>query len=141
MRKIFKILLVLFLIIVGTGVIFFKEGRTQQNVLPPAQENVVKTIHVSLTVGEQRYEISVPEGSSVYDVLQTARTQLGITYRGKNFLGLGFFVDEINGQSSNPKEGKYWIYYVNGKEAQVGVSNYIVQPNDVITWKYEKSPY
>ena len=30
----------------------------------------------------------------------------------------------------------YWMFYVNDQLADVGVSNYTVQPNDVIEMKY-----
>ena len=50
------------------------------------------------------------------------------------------FVDSISnyngGQSNN-----WWIYYVNNELGHVGADRYIVENNDVIKWKFEKSIY
>ena len=48
---------------------------------------------------------------------------------------LGIFINGINGAVGSP--GAYWIYYVNDKEASVGVSNYIINEGDIINWKQE----
>jgi hypothetical protein len=52
---------------------------------------------------------------------------------------MGKFIESINGVVGN--ENDSWIYYVNGVEAKVGVSNYKINPGDVVSWKYEKSDY
>ena len=139
MRKILKILLVL----VGFAVIgYFAfgiedrviEDRTGQNVLP-------QTIQASLLIGNSSYQVSLTKGASAYDLMKTvALAHSDFMFQGKDFgKGMGFFVSEINGIKESPKDGMYWIYYINNKEARVGVSTYIIKPNDVITWKYEKN--
>ncbi|MDD5145376.1 MAG: DUF4430 domain-containing protein [Candidatus Pacebacteria bacterium] len=94
-----------------------------------------------LYVGEKKYEISVPEKSTVYELMDLLSAKNEISFAGKNSLGLGFFVEEINGIKNNPGENTYWIYYINDKAAQVGISNYILKPNDAINWKYEKPQF
>lgn len=69
--------------------------------------------------------------------MQIIRKDYPFTFSGKEYSGLGFFVEEINGVKNNTQEGRYWIYYINGKKAQVGISSYILKPNDIIMWKYE----
>lgn len=54
---------------------------------------------------------------------------------------MGEFVEEINGIKNNQATGEYWIYYINGESAKMGVSNYIIKPNDVIKWNYEKANF
>ncbi|MFH1766490.1 MAG: DUF4430 domain-containing protein [Patescibacteria group bacterium] len=49
----------------------------------------------------------------------------------------GFFVEEINGVSNNTANSDYWSLYVNNDLSQVGASDYIVQDNDRIEWRYE----
>ena len=46
-------------------------------------------------------------------------------------------IEEIN-KVKNGGE-KNWIYYVNGKKAEIGVSNYKIKEGDVVSWKYENS--
>jgi hypothetical protein len=47
----------------------------------------------------------------------------------------GYFVTSINGVAGNGP--KYWTMYVNGKESNVGASDYITKDSDTITWKLQ----
>lgn len=76
------------------------------------------------------------EESSVYELMKEMRAKGEITFTEKNYAGLGKFIDSINGLEGNGTQT--WIYYVNGKKAAVGVSNYQLKPGDVVSWKYEK---
>lgn len=130
------------LFIVTAGVLVLdgigqSEDRTYDAVLSSKieQDNLIP---VSLVVGEERYEAQVTPGSSVYDVMKHAEAQ-GLEFKGRSFSGMGFFVEEIQGKAQSNRAGMYWLYSINGKKAEVGVSNYIIQPNDVISWSYEQS--
>ncbi len=132
-------------ILLGLGEIWIGQGdgRTSEFVLAPTtgQEQFVEDNlqqSVSLVVEGKSYELKVAPGSSVYDVLEAAREQ-GLSFKGREFSGMGFFVEEINGKAESNRQRMYWIYSVNNKKAEVGVSSYIIQPNDVISWSYEKS--
>lgn len=86
-------------------------------------------------------EISGPlpaGGSSVYDLMENLKKQDKLRFSGTNYPGIGFFVEEINDIKNDPKENRFWLYYVNGKEANVGISGYILKPGDVIEWKFDK---
>ncbi|MFA6177902.1 MAG: DUF4430 domain-containing protein [Candidatus Paceibacterota bacterium] len=73
---------------------------------------------------------------SVYDFMSKLREEGKINFTEKNYAGIGKFIDSINGIKGNGSEN--WIYYVNGIEAQVGVSNYKINFGDIVSWKYEK---
>lgn len=103
----------------------YESDQTRQNVLP-----------VVLSVEGKEYELSLPQGSTALQLMEAAKLQ-GFSFSGREFTGMGFFVEEINGKKQNPRQNMYWIYSINGKKAEVGVSNYIIQPNDVISWDYE----
>ena len=94
-----------------------------------------------LYVGEKKYEIAVPENSTVYDLMNSLKQRGDIGFKGQTSTGLGFFVEEINGIKNSANNNTYWIYYINGKTAGVGISNYILKPNDIISWKYEKPQF
>lgn len=101
-----------------------------------------KMISAQMKIGNGVYAVSVPEGSSVYELMNIIAEEDGFSFYGKDYgAGMGFFVEEINGKRQNPKEKKYWIYYINGEKAKVGISTYIVQLNDVIEWKYKASDF
>ena len=98
-------------------------------------------VSVSLVVNDTVYDVLVPEGSSVYDVMTIASRETDFGFNGKESESLGFFVEEIMGISSDPATGTYWTYYVNGEMAQVGVSDYVLRSGDTVEWKYEKSTF
>jgi hypothetical protein len=103
------------------------------------KEKEIKLIKTTLEVPGLSYKVFVPEGSTVYDLMiATTKQYNNFSFNGREFSGLGFFVEEINGLSQDRKAGMYWIYYINGEKALVGISQYKLKENDVITWNYEK---
>lgn len=95
------------------------------------------TIPVSLAIADKNFSANVPARSSVYDLMIILSQKNELTFSGKNYSGMGFFVEEINGLKNDPSSGKYWIYYVNSQTANLGASNHILKPGDNIMWKYE----
>ncbi len=79
------------------------------------------------------------ENSTVYDFMDQLREEGKITFTEKTYAGMGKFISSINGIKGNGEQN--WIYSVNGKEAQVGVSNYKINPGDVVSWRYEKANF
>jgi hypothetical protein len=87
----------------------------------------------------KQYSLELPADSTVDTAMQQASQNYQFSYVTKNHPGLGKFVDEIAGQKSNKAQGWYWIYYMNGKLANAGVSTVKVKAGDTISWKYESS--
>ena len=127
----FSCLVLVGVFIIGTQPSWF--DRTSENVLGAGKE-----ISASLVTPENTYEVVVPQGSTVLDAMYAAQKEHEFSFKGKEFSGIGFFVEEIEGIRQDPLNKMYWIYYVNKEKAQVGVSSYIIQDNDVITFKYEE---
>jgi hypothetical protein len=102
-------------------------------------ENIPNTqnIQVTLNVLDKTYKANIKEGATLYDAMSNIQSvkDNNFTFSGKEFPSLGFFVEEINGIKYG--SGKYWLYYVNGKEASVGVSKYVLKEGDIISWKQE----
>ena len=48
---------------------------------------------------------------------------------------IGEYVTAINGNDGGGS--KYWIFYVNGKESQVGAGAYVTKSSDNIEWKLQ----
>lgn len=95
------------------------------------------SIAVTIEINGQKYPLSMPEKSTAYEAMAKLVADKKITAVFKEFSSLGYFVDEINGVKTDKNAGKYWIYYLNGKPAQLGISQYILKNNDSLTWKYE----
>jgi hypothetical protein len=96
----------------------------------------VKIQTATLFVNNTKYEDQIQTQMSVYDFMTQLQNEGKINFKDKTYAGMGKFIEEINGiKGSNDK---YWIYYVNNKRAEVGVSNYQINPGDVVSWKLEK---
>jgi len=95
-------------------------------------------LSATLVVQGKSITLVIPERGSVYDMMNLARHEHLITFKEKEYSGMGFFIQEINGIANDSKAGRYWIYYINGKKASVGVSTYEVKLNDNTNWQYEQ---
>ena len=84
-----------------------------------------------------RYVIPVLAETTVLGAMeQYAAANHGFSFSGRDFPGLGFYVEELNGKKSG--SGFYWILYVNGTSSELGASSVRVHPGDVVKWRYEK---
>ena len=88
-----------------------------------------------LEINGERYEQEIDGPISVYEFMKKIKENGRLEFTEKNYVGIGKFVDSINGVSGNNK--KSWIYYVNDKKANVGVSVYEINKGDVVSWNYE----
>ena len=98
-------------------------------------DEIVKDIQVTLNVLDKKYQVDTKENSTVFEVMEKIEKENLFNFKYKEHIGLGIFITEINGIKSG--SGKYWIYYVNGKEASVGVSKNVLKDGDIISWKQE----
>jgi hypothetical protein len=98
------------------------------------ESNSAETI--ALLINGAKYSGEIIPGESVYDLMQRMMGAGKINFTTKRYVGMGMLIDSIDGSRSNGE--MTWIYEVNGKEAEVGVSNYKLYPGDVVSWKYEK---
>lgn len=98
-----------------------------------AAEEISFSKQATLRVGEDVFTIQVSEQATVYDAMNNLMSEGKMTFDGKDYPGLGFFVTQINSLISS--DGKNLMYYINGKEASLGVSTYVIKEGDIIEWK------
>lgn len=104
---------------------------------PTASTTQPRVSSITLEVLGATHHADVPEHTSVYGLLTMLRDTDNITFETKPFGSLGYYVTSLNGISENPWGRKFWIYYINGAKAQVGISQYQLKPGDTISWKLE----
>lgn len=103
---------------------------------PAVAQNGASAIAVTLRLDESEKKIELPAGSTVFTLMETLQKNGQLSFRAKDFGGaLGVFIEELNGVP-NTRE-RNWIYYINNQPATVGVSNYTLRADDLISWKYE----
>ena len=97
----------------------------------------------SLTVNDQNYTLQFKPGENLLTAMRRLQTSSikPFSFSGQEYAGLGFFVDSINDIKNNPSKNLYWIYYINEQSANIGVSFYLLKPEDIIKWKYENSTF
>ncbi|KKQ27271.1 MAG: hypothetical protein US42_C0011G0009 [Candidatus Magasanikbacteria bacterium GW2011_GWC2_37_14] len=96
---------------------------------------------ITLKVNDEEYKIELQDKMTVYGLMQalSASSIKPFIFTTIEYPGLGQFVDSINDLKNDRQNGKYWIYYLNGQPAQIGISNYLLKSNDLIEWKYGTS--
>jgi hypothetical protein len=104
--------------------------------ISPIPVQTEKANQAFLEIDGKKLETTIAEKENVYDFMTKLQTEGKINFKEKTYTGMGKFIEEINGSKNGEK---YWIYYVNGKKAQIGISNYKINPGDVVSWKYENS--
>lgn len=116
-------------------------GEDESNSLNPAAKTLreKRTITATITVQGKNYPLTISEYSTAYDLMISAKNQRLITLHATPYGDLGYMIDELNGLKNSSGEKKYWIYYINGKKATIGISSYVIHEGDIIEWKYEDS--
>lgn len=99
--------------------------------------SVIETFNLSanLKIDLNDFELRFNDGEVLFDVLNRLRLAREIDFGGKEYSGLGFFVERIN--ELKPGKGESLILFVNNKKADVGVSGYKLKKGDLIEFKVE----
>lgn len=88
--------------------------------------------------GAKTYPLQMNCSGTVLDLLKTASSKYGFSLKYKNY-SYGVFINEIDGLHDDETSSMYWLYYINGKLANLGASKQKVKKGDVVLWKYEKA--
>lgn len=107
----------------------------------PVVEEIKNPVNVIMEISDKQYALQLPEKSTAYDAIQKLISDNKISASLKEFKGIGYFVEEINGLKNNNQTGEYWIYYINGQSAKMGISSYTLKNNDLIKWIYEHAKF
>ncbi len=91
--------------------------------------------HAKLRVGDVENDIVFTQGETLYTALERMNTSGVLHLVVKKYTGLGFFVTEIG--SYKQGVGGNLMYFINGREATVGVASYVLTSGDVIEWKLQ----
>ena len=99
----------------------------------PVTETV--ELRVALPGGETLvFERAYLDNLTALALLQEAAAANSVTVRVEEY-DFGSFVSAIGDATSSAQQA--WVYYINNESAQVGADQYLLQPADLIEWKYE----
>ncbi len=108
-----------------------------QKVEPSTINKKTTPIGIFFEINGLKYENMISGPLSVYSFMENLQNNGKITFKDKTYSGMGKLIESINGVKNGGE--KNWIYYVNGKKATIGVSNYQINNGDIVSWHYEKS--
>ncbi|QDP40501.1 DUF4430 domain-containing protein [Radiobacillus deserti] len=134
MKQLWKSLFALLftaILLVGCGQESGEEGKTTQGNSAKKTEQTEKqevvTVVISKDNGKEvviEEEVAMEEGATVLDVMKT-------NFKIEETKG---FITSIEGLTQDEEKGKYWMYSVNDKIADVGAAEYELEPGDQVTF-------
>ena len=115
----------------------------QKDAVPTTVEDSRVLGNVAITIYNQDGSratfdnVSVKNSTSLFDALKELQLRGDITLDYKDYgADLGIFIEKINGVPSDGTTGSWWQYWVNGEYGNVGASTFILNPNDVVEWRF-----
>lgn len=92
-------------------------------------------LDVKLVIESVSYEASLYDDDTALTLLTTVaeRENIPLEIKGE---GTQAFIQAI-GEKQGGVNNKYWLYYINGEFANVGVGQYILHNGDTIEFRYE----
>lgn len=113
------------------------DGNLEINSSVEQTQNV--TLVIQFPDGEKSYNMAVPAGATVEDVLQKASQENDLHVEMVDYgESMGVFVDSIGDLGGNAEQNLYWHLYINGELSPVGASFAPVEEGDVVLWRYEE---
>lgn len=85
-------------------------------------------------------ETEAATSMTAFDLLEKGVKDLNLDLKTKDYGEMGLLVEKI-GDKTNGDDGKYWLYYINGKMAEKSVSKQEIKAGDVVEFKFEKSSF
>ena len=124
------------------GSIYFFKNRNEESSseaveFEQSEEKIASIEIFSDSETKDIYDVEIQEGQSVFQILETLKANEEIQFEYGEFEGLGVFVTSLNGITAD-SNSEYWKFLINGEEAQVGISDYIIQTGDTIQFEIEK---
>lgn len=58
----------------------------------------------------------------------------------KDYGDMGFLITKIKNKE-NGEDNNYWHYYINDNLVMIAADKYILQTNDTLSWRFEKSEF
>lgn len=124
----------LLILFVGLGIYLF--NNTDDSKLQQQEQTQISTVKIKIDYGNGEiisYETEIKEAATAFSVLEKAVQEKEIPIETQQY-DFGVFVKSINNLESDTNLS--WIYFVNGTSGNVAADQKILQPGDLVEWKY-----
>ncbi|MFA6525227.1 MAG: DUF4430 domain-containing protein [Patescibacteria group bacterium] len=137
-KIVFLFSLLLLTTLLGAGCVNNKDTNTavqNSNEANIADVQINADLVITMDGQSTAYATTIPNYSSVLDVLRksAADNNLALDTQESSY---GVYVNGLAGKTGGDNN-KYWLYYVNGESATIGVADYIINEGDSIEFKFE----
>jgi hypothetical protein len=145
MKKNFLFLMLIALALTFAGLGCPQKAPTTTETTPPKETTTGETEKQKVTLiindgeTEQKFDFNFESGLTVLDLLKRAATEGGLELLTKQF-DFGTSIEKI-GKKQGGEDNKYWMYYIDGKQAPVSADKQEVKPGIKIEFKYEASNF
>ena len=136
--KFLTLLVVAVLLFCGANCQWF--GKTETKETSQVEEKVEQKATVIIDDGTgspKSFDLEVKEETVAFDLLKEATEQAGLKLDYSES-SMGVLIKAI-GDKVNGQDGNYWMFYLNGGMASVGVDKQKVKAQDKVEFKFEKS--
>lgn len=109
------------------------------SVSPYTYKATLKVVFIAINQNDPspvNFDLPFNQSQTAFDILLKAQKHPCYNFEDKTNPIYGKFVTSICGVQNNKTSSQYWVFYVNNKEASVGVSFYRIKPNDVVEFRY-----
>ena len=117
----------------GLGTLVILEKRPDPTPAPQVKVEQLKLQTQVVIENEETRKEATVSAKTAFEALQNLAQQENLDLKTKQY-DFGVFVEGIGGVE-NTKE-KAWIYFINGKSAEVAADKYELKNGDIIEWKY-----
>lgn len=113
-----------------------KENKKSAEKSPKTEQTAQQELKATFTIQDGKETVAektatFEEGATVFEVLDDT---FEVDAEKSEF---GWYVKAIDGVAEDTDAGKYWMYAVNGKAAEVGAGEYELKDGDQVTWTLE----
>ncbi|MBI3462578.1 MAG: DUF4430 domain-containing protein [Planctomycetes bacterium] len=115
-------------------------ARTPHAADPEPQKKLIRLV-VDYNDGVEKHftRIAWKKDMKVLDAMNQAKASphgITLTYRGSGATAFLTQIDDLKNEGGGAGK-KNWLYRVNGKLASKSFGVYILEPRDVVTWKFD----
>jgi len=100
----------------------------------PYLNKVIKEKIVTVSLKIENQELGKINTTKI-NALELLKEKAKVITKGE---GVNAYVISINGKETKSENKEFWAFYINGKQAEVGVGSYELKNGDKIEWKIEK---
>ncbi len=132
-----KYLIPILIIILASGLFFYKKYNPINTPVPEQNTNYEQKVNLVIDFGNKEiknFDLNLEANSSAFSVLKTATEKENIKLQVKQY-DFGVFVEKIGDFESTAK--KSWIYYINSESGQIAADQQKLKNGDKVEWKYE----